>query len=281
MHFPTVARYLGKSFLHPSRAMRNGIRVLKFALLNPVAERKKLFEFLQEEFHVDTAAMQREFEGSEFHEWTRSRRQALAEFPGPYRFGSTGEWDCEALYYLVRALKPQTVVETGVCYGASTSYILEALRRNGGGHLHSIDLGNTPNEPRNDFFVHPSHHDHWTLIIGDSKAEMPPLLQRLGEIDLFHHDSLHTYQHMMWEYETVVPHLSQGGALSSDDVSTILDIRHPFQRSPFADFCDRQGWKWRAVRNFGLAVRESRHNPGVNRHPRPAAPKASSIPVVT
>src|SRR5687768_7205690 len=97
-----------------------------------------------------------------------SRREALATFPGPYCFGSTGEWDCEALYFLVRALKPRIAVETGVCYGASTSYILEALVRNGGGTLYSIDLGNTAEEPPNDFFLHPSHHENWHLIIGDS-----------------------------------------------------------------------------------------------------------------
>jgi hypothetical protein len=246
-----------KSVRHPFRAVRRGIEVIRFSLIDPAAEREKLFAFLQSSFDADTDAMRREFETSDFAAWTQTRRQALSEFPGPYRFGSTGEWDCEALYYLVRALKPRRVVETGVCYGASSSYILEALARNGGGELYSIDLGNTPEEPTNDFFVHPAHRDHWHLIIGDSKIELPPLLTRLGEIDLFHHDSLHTYEHMMWEYETAFAHLSTTGALSSDDVNVILTLSQPFQRSPFADFCDRQGWTWANVRNFGLAVNGS------------------------
>lgn len=264
MHLPTVARYIEKSIRHPTRAVRNGIRVAKFALLNEGVERKKQFAFLAEAFGADTERLQSEFESSEFFSWTQSRRRALADFQGPYRFGSTGVWDCEALYYLVRALKPRTVVETGVCYGASTSYILEALSRNGGGHLHSIDLGNTPAEPPNDFFVHPSHRALWSLIIGDSRQELPRLLDRLGRIDLFHHDSLHTYEHMTWEFETAFPHLNPGGALSSDDVNTVLSLRHPLQR-PFPDFCSRHGWKSETVRNFGLAVCGSPHAARIRR----------------
>jgi hypothetical protein len=254
MDLSTAARYVEKTIRHPSRAVRNGIGVLKFALQDAEAEREKLFSFLEETFGADVERFQRDFEHSEFAEWTMARRQALLEWPGPYRFGSTGEWDCEALYYLVRALRPRTVVETGVCYGASTSYILAALAANGGGRLYSIDLGNAPDEPPNDFFVAPAHCDDWELVIGDSKVELPRLLDRLGEIDLFHHDSLHTYEHMTWEYETARPHLSLAGAMSSDDVNIILKLSHPFQRSPFSDFCDRHEWVWQTARNFGLAI---------------------------
>jgi predicted O-methyltransferase YrrM len=257
MHLPTVARVVEKSFRHPLRAVRNGIGVLRFAMLDHEAERTKLFAFLHDKFHVDTDGLQREFEASEFATWTRERRQALADYPGPYRFGSTGEWDCEALYYLVRSLQPRSVVETGVCYGASSSYILEALARNGQGKLYSIDLGNTADEPPNDFFIHPAHRDRWKLIIGDSKIEMPPLLQNLGQIDLFHHDSLHTYEHMMWEYEKAFAHLNPAGALSSDDVNIILSLSQPFQNSPFTDFCRAHGWDSEKARNFGLAVNGS------------------------
>jgi len=279
VHLPTVVRIVEKSLRHPSRAVRNGIRVIRHALLDLEEERQKLFAFLQDRFDADTDALRREFEASEFAAWTKTRRVALAEFSGPYRFGSTGEWDCEALYYLVRALKPRVAVETGVCYGASTSYILEALARNGGGRLYSIDLGNSPEEPPNDFFVFPEHKINWELIIGDSKVELPLLLERLGKIDLFHHDSLHTYEHMMWEYQTAFPHLDVTGALSSDDVNVILKLSQPFQRSPFVDFCEHHGWSWRTVSNFGLTVNSSPRIAQLRRqriHGRPAAQASSA-----
>src|SRR5579883_333278 len=44
------------------------------------------------------------------------------------------------LYALARALRPERVIETGTANGASTAYLLAALRRTGHGSLVSIDL---------------------------------------------------------------------------------------------------------------------------------------------
>jgi hypothetical protein len=43
-------------------------------------------------------------------------------------------------YALCRALKPQVVLETGVAFGVTSSFILKALAVNASGALHSIDL---------------------------------------------------------------------------------------------------------------------------------------------
>ncbi|MER3421200.1 MAG: hypothetical protein C4290_12070 [Chloroflexota bacterium] len=69
------------------------------------------------------------------------------------------------------------------------------------------------------FLVPPALRPRWTLILGDARDELPPLLRRLGTIDVFFHDSDHRYAHMMWEYTTVWPHLAAGGLLISDDIS--------------------------------------------------------------
>jgi predicted O-methyltransferase YrrM len=228
--------------------------LLSHGLRDPVEERAKLAAFLADAFDADVQRFARDLQTSGFSAWARARREALANFPGPYRFGSTRERDCEYLYFLVRALRPRIVVETGVCYGASTSYILEALARNGGGKLYSIDLGNSPDEPPSDFFVHPAHKANWHLVIGDARVELPRLLERLGGIDLFHHDSLHTYEHMSWEYETALRYLDPTGAISSDDVDVILKLAKPFQRNPFVDFCERHLLAWQTVGNFGITV---------------------------
>ena len=37
-------------------------------------------------------------------------------------------------------------------------------------------------------------------------------------IDIFFHDSLHTFEHMYFEYKTAWPHLSEAGILLSDDI---------------------------------------------------------------
>jgi predicted O-methyltransferase YrrM len=39
----------------------------------------------------------------------------------------------------------------------------------------------------------------------------------LGSVDMFIHDSLHTYEHMVWEYRVAFPQIRPGGLLVSDD----------------------------------------------------------------
>jgi len=44
------------------------------------------------------------------------------------------------LYCIIRATKPEIIVETGVANGASSTFILSALEKNNKGKLFSIDL---------------------------------------------------------------------------------------------------------------------------------------------
>src|SRR5262249_54929544 len=57
----------------------------------------------------------------------------------------------------------------------------------------------------------------WSLHLGAVETLLPNLLQQLGPIDLFVHDSLHTYEHMRFEFELAYPHLKPGGLLLADD----------------------------------------------------------------
>jgi predicted O-methyltransferase YrrM len=125
------------------------------------------------------------------------------------------------LYALVRAMKPEKVVETGVASGSSSRYMLEAMRRNGRGHLYSIDLpdGTGIAEGKEvGWLVPETLRDLWTLRLGDARQELPALLNEIGDIDLFFHDSLHTTDHMLFEYGCAYPRLKPRGILGSDDV---------------------------------------------------------------
>jgi predicted O-methyltransferase YrrM len=145
------------------------------------------------------------------------------------------------LYLLIRRYRPKVVVETGVSRGASSAYILAAMRENGVGHLHSIDLPPTQAASEHSSadggvyhlpdgqqfadrhaivadFIPEFLRDRWTLIQGDAAKELPPLLARLGSIDVFFHDSLHTYEHMKFEFEAAWPCLAPGGWMLSHDV---------------------------------------------------------------
>jgi predicted O-methyltransferase YrrM len=132
------------------------------------------------------------------------------------------------LYKIVRVLRPANVVETGVCLGKTSSFILGALRANNSGKLYSIDLGlpcfeyaghkDTTGGKDIGWLVPRECREAWTLCIGDSRDKLPDLLDRLGSIDLFLHDSEHSYDLMMYEYCTAWPYVRDGGFLVSDDV---------------------------------------------------------------
>lgn len=161
------------------------------------------------------------------------------------------------IYYLIRAIKPVTVIETGVFDGITTSFFLKALKDNGKGHLYSIDLpaydtinGSTH---RMDFTTLPGGLDvgwvipedlkkNWTLYKGPSSEHLEPLLKRLGVIDFFLHDSLHTYENMLYEYETVWPFLKDGGILASDDI---------MWNPSFQDFSEKVNREYMGKYKFG------------------------------
>lgn len=54
--------------------------------------------------------------------------------------GSLWAVDGQALYALVRALRPTAVLELGAHRGASTTHIATALQANGGGKVYSVDI---------------------------------------------------------------------------------------------------------------------------------------------
>lgn len=141
------------------------------------------------------------------------------------------------LYSLCRLLRPLAVVETGVASGLSSSYILRALHDNNAGMLVSIDLpnyeetlirenpdylprpiSNLPSGKQPGWLIPDELRQRWRLILGKSREVLLSALEGLGSIDLFLHDSEHTYQNMMFEYIAAWQYLRKGGVLLSDDI---------------------------------------------------------------
>ena len=142
---------------------------------------------------------------------------AHAPFDGDHNADARLAGTC---YAIARGLRPTLVVETGVCYGVSSACLLQALRQNRHGHLHSIDL--PPLAKDADHYVGtlvPANlRSRWTLHRGTALRLLPTLLQHLGQIDLFLHDSLHTYEHMRFEFDAAWEALRPGGLLIADDI---------------------------------------------------------------
>lgn len=156
---------------------------------------------------------------------------------GEYGSGVMSYEEGIALYALTRKLKPAIIVETGVCSGFSSALILQALHMNEHGHLYSVDFpeligkeyepdtfwegkGNAvvPRGKASGWLIPEYLRHRWTLHLGKSQDVLPGLLQSLGSIDIFIHDSEHSYECMMFEYQRGFSALRSGGLLISDDI---------------------------------------------------------------
>ncbi|QLG50914.1 class I SAM-dependent methyltransferase [Natrinema halophilum] len=161
---------------------------------------------------------EREYESLEWFHDTYADRVADVHDAG-VATGTTHWRDGVTLYVVCRALGIETAVETGVLYGSFDAHILAAMVENGGGTLHSVDLPGGPPGPFEYGHLIPDRcRDRWHFHRGDAREVLPDLLERIGPVDLFLHDSDHRLPHMRFEYETALAHLEAGGVLASHDV---------------------------------------------------------------
>jgi predicted O-methyltransferase YrrM len=63
------------------------------------------------------------------------------------------------------------------------------------------------------------YRDRFHVQTGDAKVLLPPLIDSLDSIDLFFHDSDHTYDHMMFEFDQAMRKLSPSGLIIADDIA--------------------------------------------------------------
>jgi hypothetical protein len=154
---------------------------------------------------------------------------------GPESFQWWNDGDAgfvRTVWCLTRHLRPKKIVETGVAHGVTSRFILEALRRNGDGHLWSIDLPPLERNWREHIgaAVGDRFPDRWSFIKGSSRRRLPKLLSCLGEIDLFIHDSLHSERNVRFEIDRAWAALSPKGALVVDDIDANWGF-HSFTRT--------------------------------------------------
>ncbi len=139
------------------------------------------------------------------------------------------------LYVITRALRPRTVMETGVAAGISSAYILQAMADNRYGNLVSLDtlnyeveylpkIGRAPVEllPRGfptGFAIPNELRSRWSPHQEKNQDLLPSVLEGLGTLDIFFHDSEHTYANMLFEFRMAWKHLNSKGLLLADDIS--------------------------------------------------------------
>ena len=151
-----------------------------------------------------------EIRGSEFMTEMIRRRDAYGSE------GVMGALDCATLYGLARWLRPAVIVESGGFIGMSSAFILKALadEKLATAKLYSIEWN--------------GDCEQGALIPDELRSQFVPLRGKVEDflkrdelplsIDMFLHDSSHSYRHMLWEFRQFWPQLRDGGLLVSHDV---------------------------------------------------------------
>lgn len=123
--------------------------------------------------------------------------------------GGLATAELEALYLLVRDEKPRRVVEIGTVQGRSTSYLLQALKDNGQGSLHTTDL------LRRESLGVPSRlsEGRWSYHHADVRRRGVP-----DELDFLVINAAHSRTTTSWYLRCVLPFVPPGTVVALRDV---------------------------------------------------------------
>jgi predicted O-methyltransferase YrrM len=157
------------------------------------------------------------------------------------------------LYLFTRVVRPETFVETGVLNGFSSAFVLLAMEHNSAGSLISIDLpsedpeilsqgtSELPKGRATGWAIPDRLRDRHDLRLGPAQELLPRALAEVGSMDVFLHDSDHSYTHMMFEMALAWRYLRPGGWVLADNIE---------QNEAFADFARATGGRCMVVSSY-------------------------------
>ncbi|MGH2870443.1 MAG: class I SAM-dependent methyltransferase [Solirubrobacteraceae bacterium] len=158
-----------------------------------------------------------------------------------------------ATYAAIRASCPRVVIETGTHDGLGTRVIARALERNAAegssGQVHTFDIN-----PGSGWLIDPapgliSRH------VGDVRELLPAVAAADG-VNFFIQDSLKTYEHERWEFETARRHANGDLILYTDDASATDALPELSQRwgARYRSFHERPAGHFWPGNEVGIAV---------------------------
>ncbi|HSC04066.1 MAG TPA: class I SAM-dependent methyltransferase [Solirubrobacteraceae bacterium] len=134
-------------------------------------------------------------------------------------------------YALVRALRPQRVIEIGAHDGLGSMLLLRALELNQRdgfpGTLVSFDVN-----PAAGWLV--SQHPLWQLRIQSSDEGLPEVVSPASLVDMLIYDGWHTFEAEYADLRVAASHLSADGVLVSDDAQVTRALAQLCEELGFA-----------------------------------------------
>jgi predicted O-methyltransferase YrrM len=239
-YYPALVRNFAGKIFNADRSLNNGV----FSSIAALAQDDEIADFAWDKVLKDAftelATVAHSHQVLERQAYIEDYLDRISREHGAfYSAGWVNRDDALFLYWLVRRLNPKMIVQTGVSNGLSSAFMVLALVKNGaGGRLRAIDLPAefNPDDPSwtvkgtvygvaipqgktSGWIVPDAYRDRIEVWSGDAKTLLPKLVDNVDSIDMFFHDSDHTYDHMMFEFREAKRKLRAGGLVVADDVS--------------------------------------------------------------
>ncbi len=147
-------------------------------------------------------------------------RYYYAQFPAPIE-----------LFALVVLSRPNNGIESGVSSGVSSTFMLLGMEENKFGNLHSMDFPVSRTKARggepwglpqgmaSGWAVPDEIRSNWDLRLGKSEELLGPLLEEIGTLDFYCHDSPVDDRHFEFEMNTIKNYLRPGSLVVADNTN--------------------------------------------------------------
>jgi predicted O-methyltransferase YrrM len=152
------------------------------------------------------------------------------------------------LHFLVRHLRPEVVLETGVGVGYTSQAILLGFEHNGSGTLYSSDFPYFRMDAPERYvgcLVDDELRGRWHLGLHGDRVNLAEFLPRISTLDLVHYDSDKSIGGRAFAMRAVAPKLAPGATVVMDDID---------DNTFFRDWVEREGRHGRVFARGGKYV---------------------------
>jgi predicted O-methyltransferase YrrM len=125
------------------------------------------------------------------------------------------------VHFLVRYLRPEVVLETGVAAGYTSQAILSAFEQNGAGTLYSSDFPYFRLDAPERYvgcLVDESLKHRWRLGLNGDRVNLAEFMPAIDRLDLVHYDSDKSVEGREFVMDLVAPRLGPGAVVVMDDI---------------------------------------------------------------
>ena len=204
IHFNFFTKFFGRILFQRSyKTLRLFSNLKRLSGTVWVDSKKELFDIWAEAKNKELYIEALNF----YSDFSKERKKKIKGLPisgGDSKATRGGGANEALLYFLVRLINANKVLETGVSAGSSSRCILEALKVNNGQMLYSSDLATVLEKSQVGILVTESLRKKWFLAHNGDRENLPIIFNKETTFDLIYYDSEKTYSAKKWFHEMII-----------------------------------------------------------------------------